>query len=113
MTHDPLLKQADSLLPAAALCATTLNEIIADHFPNIHPAAPTHWNFVVTIAAAFVANTQLLSLQMEKARKRRLMARVIEQCTEWNSDAPLGFEHCKSFFERTCEALSGGEHESR
>jgi hypothetical protein len=82
-------------------------------FPQHSSCGPKTLEFRRYNCGGLVANTQLLSLQMEKARKRRLMARVIEQCTEWNSDAPLGFEHCKSFFERTCEALTGGEHESR
>ena len=113
MKDDPLLERADSLVPMANICAVDLYVPMLDQFPFLRSVDVKHWEFIVTIAGIFIATTRLHNLRSGDIREQRLMDRVAERLDQWNSNGLNGFEHCKSFFERTFDALLTAEHEPR
>jgi hypothetical protein len=109
---DPLAERADALVGAAKLIASEAYMDALEEFSFMHDVRDTegsikHWCFILTIAGVFVAITKLRNLNLDKDREQRLTATVAEHLAEWNPKNGLrGFEHCKSFFERTYDALA-------
>jgi hypothetical protein len=110
---DPLRGQAELLVDAAQISATASFIPLLDKFPVLRSANVEHWDFILTIAAVFVAATRLRNMNLDAAREERLMAMVADRLMAWHRHAIAGFEHCKSFFERTFDGLTEAGHEAR
>lgn len=52
--EDPLQKQAESLVPAAGINATSMFVPLLDRFPFLREADVEHWDFIVTVAGIFM-----------------------------------------------------------
>jgi len=102
------------LVDTAQISATASFIPLLDKFPVLRNANVEHWDFIVTIAAIFVAATRLRNMNLGTAREERLMAIVSDRLLAWNPTHGLsGFEHCKSFFERSFGGLTKVGHEPR
>lgn len=110
--NDPLAGRADALVGAARLIASDAYMDALEEFSFMRDVRDTeggikHWYFILTIAGIFVAITRLRNLNLEKDREQKLTATVAEQLSEWSpTNGMRGFEHCKSFFEKTYDALA-------
>jgi hypothetical protein len=111
---DPLREQAEMLVDAAQVNATASFVPLLDKFPVLKNVDVEHWDFILTVAGVFVAATRLRNMNFGDAREDKLMAIVSERMVAWNPTHGIsGFEHCKSFFERTFDGLTRAGHEAR
>ena len=115
---EPLMEQADALVPAAHKAATTALPPLEAKFPFLNrlistPEDRRWWDILVTIAGVYIASTRLRNLEIGEAREAKLMARVSEKLAEVNPNAYAAFEDCKEFFSRTFDDLTAAKHEER
>ena len=114
---DPLLSQANALVPAAnAFAVGSLPQAKAEFpFMNLgaNPEDAAWWTIVVTIAAVYIAATRLRNLDLGDAREGKLMAPVSNHLVELNPNALVAFDDCKEFFSRNFDALTARGHEPR
>jgi hypothetical protein len=111
---DPLTRQAEILVEAARINAIGSFVPLLDEFPLLQEANPEHWDFILTIAGVFIAATRLRNLHLDHAREDKLSDIISEYLYKSNSSqGASGFDDCKSFFERTYDALEKSGHEPR
>jgi len=110
--EDPLLKQADSLVQAAATYAVGTFIPLRKEFSFLRQVATKHWDFILTIAGVFIAVNQLGNLALGENRKRELMGMVGAKLTQWDpTNGRRGFEDCASFYERAFNKLTSAGDE--
>ncbi len=107
---DPLTERADTLVQMANVAAISAFMPLFDRFPVLGETArdgnTRHFDFIVTIAAVFIAATRLRNLRLGETRERNLMDRVSKRLTEWDPQHGItAFEHCKAFFDRTYDVF--------
>ena len=117
--NDPLEERADALVEMAKLIASEAYMDAIGEFSFMKSVRDgeggiEHFHFIATIAGVFVAMTRLKNIQLGIHRERLLTERVYRKFNEWNPEnGLLGYEHCKSFFERTYDALLADGTEPR
>jgi hypothetical protein len=111
--QDPLQRQAETLVPAAAINATGMFVPLLDKFPFLRKADVEHWDFIVTVAGVFIAASRLSNMRVGEAREQKLMEAVAEYLTKWNQDGIRAFEDCKSLYETEYDRLAAAGHEAR
>jgi len=110
-TEDPLIQQATELVAGAETNANTSLISTLETFPILREKNTEPWNFIMVVAATFVAATRLSQLNLEEERRKELM-RIIEiRLDQWNLRAFDGFVDCKDFFDRALDALTNSDHE--
>jgi hypothetical protein len=87
---DPLIKQAQTLVQAANVNATTAFIPLLDRFPILRGVDIKHWDFVLTIAGVFVAVTRLSNLRTRGTPRTRVANEGVYRtctmgCREWNT----------------------------
>jgi hypothetical protein len=108
---DPLLERADALVGMAKVIASEVYMDALEEFsfmPTVRDRKDEirHFHFALTIAGVFAAMTRLRNLQLGERREQTLTERVLLHFQEWNpSHGLLGYNHCKSSFERNYDAL--------
>jgi hypothetical protein len=120
---DPLTEQAGNLVQTAYGSAISSLAPMLAQFPTLKQSfvgserqieKVKHFDFILTIAGVFVAITQLRNMHLGERREQKLMEKVSERITKWNpTDGIRGFKHCKSFFEKNCDALAKVGHEPK
>lgn len=111
--QDPLHKQAESLVPAAAINATSMFVPLLDKFPFLREADVEHWDFIVTVAGVFMGASRLSNMRISDAREEGLMETVAESLVNWNPDGIRGFKDCKGLYETEYDRLAAAGHEPR
>jgi hypothetical protein len=111
--QDPLLEQAERLVPAAQLHAITIFTPLIDKFPLLRQVNVDNWDFFLTIAGVLMAATRLNNLRLGPSREEKLMGVVAERLNQWKPDGIRGFEDCKAFFERTFDGLTRARNDPR
>lgn len=106
MKQDPLQKQANSLVSAAAINATSLFVLLLDKFPFLEKVDVEHWDFIVTVAGVFVGASRLNNLHVGDAREEMLMETVAEHLVEKYQDGIRAFEDCKHLYETEYDRLA-------
>jgi hypothetical protein len=111
---DPLRGKAERLVSSASVNAVTMFLPMLDQHPLLKKVDPEQWDFLLTIAGVFMAATRLQNLQLRDDRQRELMEVVAHCLTAWSPENGIrGFEDCRAMFERTFDALTSTQHESR
>src|SRR6266446_4938310 len=104
---DPLRERAERLVPSAKIYATSLFVPMLDQFPLLRNVKPDQWDFVVTIAAVFIAATGLKNLKKGDTREEKLMEIVARGLDDLDPKNGIrGFEDCKAMYERTFDGLT-------
>ena len=111
--RDPLHKQADTLVPAACINATSIFVPLLDKFPFLRNCNVEHWDFIVTVAGVFIGSSRLNNMHIGEDREDRLMETVAKALNDWNSDGIRAFEDCKHLYESEYDRLSAAGHEPR
>lgn len=111
--QDPLHKQAENLVAAAQINATTMFVPLLDKFPFLREANVEHWDFIVTVAGVFMAASRLTGLRVGEDREEKLMETVAERLEEWSPDGVRAFEDCKGLYETEYNRLAAASHEPR
>lgn len=112
--NDPLLVRADALVQTAHLNGISTPTVLLDEFSILRETDIENWTFILTVAGVFIAATRLRNLRLGEAREQKLMDKVYEHFTRWDSkNADRAFEDCKSFFEKNFDALTKAGHEPR
>jgi len=109
--EDSLQKQADTLVSAAAIKATSVFVPLLDKFPFLGKADVEHWDFIVTIAGVFMGASRLTNLRVGDAREERLMETVAEHLVEKYQDGIRAFEDCKGLYESEYDRLAAVGHD--
>ncbi|MDA3790327.1 MAG: hypothetical protein PF503_17770 [Desulfobacula sp.] len=109
--QDPLQKQADSLVSAAAIHATSVFVPLLDKFPFLEKANVEHWDFIVTVAGIFMGASRLNNLHVGDAREKILMKTVAEHLVEKYQDGIRAFEDCKGLYETEYDRLAATGHD--
>jgi len=107
---DLLFENAKLLVPAAHASAVTMFVPMLDRFPALESVDPKHWDFILTVAAVFLAATRLSGSRIGSVREEKLMEIVAQQLNVWDADGILAFEDCKTFFEIEFDRLSSTQH---
>jgi len=111
--EDPLHKQAETLVPAARISATSMFVPLLERFPFLKEANAEHWDFIVTTAGVFMAVSRLNNLRIAYAREDKLMETVTESLQSWNPDGIRAFEDCKGLYEKEYDRLAAAGDELR
>jgi len=111
--RDPLQKQAETLVAAARINATSMFMPLLDKFPFLHEADVEQWDFIVTAAGVFMGASALTNMRVGEAREDALMETVAESLMNWNSDGIRAFEDCKGLYESEYDRLAAVGHEPR
>ena len=111
--QDPLQKQAECLVPAASINATSMLVPMLDRFPFLREADVEHWDFTMTVAGVFMGASMLSSMRISDAREEGLMETVAEYLVNWNPDGIRGFEDCKRLYETEYDRLAATGHDPR
>ena len=114
--RDPLESDADLLVRAAGTVATGTFVKFIDEFEFIPTGelGQRYWDFVVTIAGVFIALMSLRTLNLNKKRRLKLEKKVAAHLVRlYPAIARLGFEKCKSFFDKTYYDLQNAGYEPR
>jgi len=114
--RDPLEQDAASLVGEAnTLAISTFLEFI-DEFPFIpqDERGQKYWDFIVTIAAVFLALTRLRTLNLDEKRRLKLEKKVAESLVQrYPRSARPAFENCKSYFDKTYYDLLDAGYEAQ
>ncbi len=111
--QDPLHRQAETLVPAAGINATSMFVPLLDKFPSLREADVAHWDFIVTVAGVFMGASRLNTMRAGDAREEELMETVAESLVKWNPDGIRAFEDCKGLYESEYDHLAAAGHEPR
>jgi len=111
--QDPLQNQAESLVPAARVNATSMFAALLEKFSLLREADVEHFDFIVTTAGVFMASSRLNNLRIGDTREEQLMETVAESLMEWDSDGIRAFEDCKDLYETEYDRLAAAGHEPR
>lgn len=111
--EDPLQKQADTLVSAAAINATSVFVPLLDKFPFLGKADVVHWDFIVTIAGVFMGASCLANLHVGVTREKRLMETVSKHLEKKYQDGIHAFEDCKGFYESEYDRLAAAGHDPK
>lgn len=111
--QDPMQNQAETLVPAAGINATSMFVPLLDKFPLLREADVEHWDFIVTVAGVFMGASRLNNMRVGDAREEKLMETVAESLVNWNSDGIRAFEDCKGLYEIEYDRLAAAGHEPR
>lgn len=106
-------KQAETLVPAASINATSMFVPLLDKFTFLREANVEQWDFIVTVAGVFMGASRLNNLRVGDSREEKLMEIVAESLANWNSDGICAFEDCKEFYESEYDRLVAAGHEPR
>jgi hypothetical protein len=104
--EDEFAKQAENLVSAAHIFATSFFVPTLDRFSILSEVDPKHWDFIVSVASVFVASTRLHNLQIDSRREEILMDIVAKKLDAWDPDGIRAFEDCKQLFETEYNRLS-------
>ena len=111
---EPLIKQAETLVPAANANAISAFIPLLDKYPTLQRVDTKHWDFALTIAGVFIAVTRLSNLKLGEHREEELLMKVSAGLDQWDAANGIrGFEHCKSVYETNFDALTNSGHERR
>jgi hypothetical protein len=113
LRRDPLFKQADTLISAAQIQAVGSFTPSLARFPILGRVNPQRWDFFMTIAGVFMANTRLNNLRLDERREDALMEVVAARLAEWDRDGDQAFEDCKQLFEEEFDRLQNDGHDPR
>lgn len=108
---DPLQKQAERLLFAAQVNATTMFVPLLDKFPFLREVKVEHWDFIVTVAGVFIAASRLNALSVGDEREEKLMETVAQHLKKWSGDGLRAFEDCKCLYETEYDRMAAAGHE--
>jgi len=111
--RDPLQKQADTLVSASIINATSVFVPLLDKFPFLEKVDVENWDFIVTVAGVFMGASRLNNLHVDDAREEMLVETVAEHIVEWNVDGIRAFEDCKGLYETEYDHLAAVGHEPR
>ena len=103
---DPLLADAERLLPAAKLYAISLRESLGVKFPSSRLVALEQWQWVFTIASVFLAASRLANLKVDTRLEGAIMEIVCKDLSEWKPDGLTGFDDCNGLFESEYDRLA-------
>ncbi len=109
--QDPLQKQADSLVSAAVINATSVFVPLLDKFSFLEKADVEHWDFIVTVAGVFMGSSRLNNRHVGDAREEMLMETVAEHLVEKYPDGIRAFEDCKGLYETEYDRLAAAGHD--
>lgn len=110
--QNPLQKQADTLVSAAVINATSVFVPLLDRFPFLEKTDVEHWDFIVTVAGVFMGASRLNNLHVGDAQEEMLMETVAEHLVEEYPDGIRAFEDCKGLYETEYDRLATAEHDS-
>lgn len=113
VAKDPLHKQAEKLVPAAAINATSMFVPVLEKFPFLSETDVEHWDFIVTVAGVFMGASRLNNMRIGDAREEELMETVAVSLDNWNPDGIRGFEDCKGLYGTEYDRLAAVGHEPR
>jgi len=105
---DLLERDAALLVKAANVHAVSMFVRCTDEFPFIcrDERGQRYWDFVVTIAAVFLALIHLRALNLNEKRRLKLEKEVAERLVKlYPRYARSAFERCQSYFDKTCHDL--------
>jgi hypothetical protein len=111
-----LERDADLLVGAAGTVATGAFVKFIDEFAFIprDERGRRYWDFFVTIAGVFIALMGLRTLNLNEKRRLKLEKKVAAHLVRlYPAIARLGFEKCKSFFDKASNDLSNAGYEPR
>jgi len=108
---DPLARQADTLISAAQIHAVGALSPIASRFKVLQHLDTDHWDFIVTIAAVFVAAKRLSDLRLEGKRAEALLKILARRLSEWAPDGLVALEDCKRLYEHEFDRLTANGHD--
>jgi len=111
LKQDPLQEQADLLVSAAAINATSLFVPLLDKFPFLEKVDVENWDFIVTVAGVFMGASCLNNLHVGDAREEMLMEAVAEHLDEWDADGIRAFDDCKDLYATEYDRLAATGHE--
>jgi hypothetical protein len=101
------------LVSAANISAIGMFTPLLDKFPLLRPIDIKHWDFILTIAAVFMASSRLNNLHLGDAREEALMEVIAERLDQWQPDGTHAFEDCKKLYESEYDRLAATGHEKR
>jgi len=110
---DRLRERAESLVQAAQSNGVAMFTPLVDRFPILRQADIEHSEFVLTVAAVFMAATRLSNLGLGGDREEEIMEVVAERVDQWRADGIGAFEDCKGLFESEFDRLTKAGHERR
>lgn len=97
--------QAEYLVTAAQIQATTAYTSVGEQFDLVYTIPTDSWDFVLTVAGVFIAATRANQIGLPEARVDSLMEIVARKLNSWRPEGISAFEDCKAFFDRTFDAL--------
>jgi len=109
--ENPLLKRAGTLVESANMLSIGTCTPLLERFPILQKVDMEQWDFVLTVAAVFMASTRLNNLKLEESREEKLMEIVADHLNQWKPNEIRGFEDCKALFEREFDRLRATGHE--
>lgn len=105
-TPDPLVKSAQDLIKAANVIGITSYTQFAIELPIVNKINTEQWDWVFTVATVFIAVNRLHSLNLENSTEDKLLKIISQNLASWKPDALAGYDDCKTFFDRTYDALA-------
>lgn len=102
---DELQTQAENLVAAAQILATSTYTSTAERFDVVYSIPTDRWDTILTIAGVFMAATRANNIGLPEARVSSLMEIVSLKLDAWQPEGIPGFEDCKSFFDRAYDDL--------
>jgi hypothetical protein len=105
--RDPLDSQAESLVSACGILATTTFVPVIDQFTFLKTCKPEDWDFFAAVVAVNVAlNT--LATEVAAERFKRLDSIVAAQLNKWDRQGLAAVRDCQQFVNR---AVTKGNNE--
>lgn len=98
-SSDNLIGHANHLVDSAKLYAIGSFSTASNSYYILLKTNPKDWDFVITVAAVYIAATRLNNLELDDNRQEKLMEIVAKNIREWNRDGINAFEDCRRVYE--------------
>ena len=103
--------QADALVGAARVLATSSFVSVLDKHPFLRNCDVQQWEFFVAAACVFSATIKLKNLQFGFEHEALLMDRVATSMRAWDRQALDCFDDCGAFYESTFDVVHSSAHD--
>ena len=104
---DPLIKNAELLVPTARMAARWSFSAADREFFFLKNGEIVRWDFTLTVAGVFIGSTMLKEHTVGAARKKRAMRAILKAVDAWDSTGRLGFENCRASFRKNYDHMIG------
>ena len=103
---DPLIKNAELLVPTARMAARWSFSAADKEFSFLKNGEIARWDFTLTVAGVFIGSTMLKQYNVGAARKERALRAVDKALSAWDAMGRLGLENCRASFDKNYDHMA-------